>query len=122
MSQEKVDRYKEQKANRKQEVKKEKIKHTGRKAVIGVLGCLLVVWIGYSAYDLYQSSLPREKVAVNYDAVNQYAQGLSATEEESETAAEGEETGAEEENAAVPEGETGAEGEAGTEGEETPAQ
>lgn len=48
MSQEKVDRYKQEKANRKKEVAKQKMKN--KLYVIGgaLAGIVLVVWIGFS--------------------------------------------------------------------------
>lgn len=49
MSQEKVARYKEEKANRKTMMKKEKRKHFFRKCVVGVVAIGLIGWIGYSA-------------------------------------------------------------------------
>ena len=49
MSQEKVDKYKQEKANRKQNMKKEKVKQAFRRVVVGVLGFALVGWLGYSA-------------------------------------------------------------------------
>lgn len=51
MSQEKVSRYKEEKANRKAMMKKEKRKHFFRKCVVGIVALGLVGWIGYSAYS-----------------------------------------------------------------------
>ena len=53
MSQEKVSRYKEEKANRKAMMKKEKRKHFFRKCVVGIVALGLVGWIGYSAYSMY---------------------------------------------------------------------
>ncbi len=46
MSQEKVDRYKQEKANRKQIMKKQKMTNALRKCVVAAAGLLLVVWIG----------------------------------------------------------------------------
>ena len=61
MSQEKVDRYKKEKANRKQTMKKQKMANALRKCVVAAAGLLLVVWIGYSAYDVYDSNKEAEK-------------------------------------------------------------
>ena len=46
MSQEKVDRYKAEKANRKQAMKKGKAANALRKCIVTVCGLLLVAWIG----------------------------------------------------------------------------
>ena len=74
MSQEKVNRYKEEKANRKQNVAKEKRKRAISK-VVGVLAAVVIIgWVGYSAVDSYQSSKPREQVEVDYSAVSDYLQ------------------------------------------------
>ncbi len=56
MSQEKVDRYKKEKANRKQIMRKEKMQNALRKCIVSVIGILLICWIGYSVYDIYEFS------------------------------------------------------------------
>ena len=55
MSQAKVDRYKKEKANRKKNMKKEKIQNVLRKCAVFVVALVLVGWIGYSAYNTYES-------------------------------------------------------------------
>ncbi len=80
MSQEKVNKYKEEKANRKEIMKKEKARHLMRRCVVGVLGLVLVAWLGYSAYNVYQESQPKESIAVNYDAITEYQQEISTAE------------------------------------------
>lgn len=82
MSQEKVDRYKAEKANRKQIMRKQKIKRIVSQAVMGVVALVLVGWLGYSAYDLYEEKRPREVAEVDYTAVNEYMQSLNASGEE----------------------------------------
>ena len=52
MSQEKVNRYKEEKANRKELLAKEKKKQAMMKAGAGVVVLALVCWLGYSVYDM----------------------------------------------------------------------
>lgn len=52
MSQEKVNRYKEEKANRKEILAKEKRKQTLTKVCAGAVALALVGWIGYSVYDM----------------------------------------------------------------------
>ncbi|MCI8745669.1 MAG: hypothetical protein HFI25_08325 [Lachnospiraceae bacterium] len=52
MSQEKVNRYKEEKANRKELLAKEKKKQAVMKVCAGVIALALVCWIGYSVYDM----------------------------------------------------------------------
>ena len=77
MSQEKVARYKEEKANRKAIMKKEKRKHFLRKCTVGVVALALVGWIGYSAYGMYVSSIPRQVAEIDYSEVDNYLQGLT---------------------------------------------
>lgn len=79
MSQEKVDKYKQEKANRKEIMKKEKMQHMIRRCVVGVCGLALVAWLGYSAYNVYEESQPKEEVSVNYDAITEYQSELAAT-------------------------------------------
>ena len=77
MSQEKVDRYKKEKANRQAIMKAEK-----RKAVISITAvaaviAALAVWFGVSLYQKAQS----EKVfyyTTDYTAIEDYMSGLEA--------------------------------------------
>ena len=84
MSQAKVDQHKKQKANRKKEMRKEKLERTA----VGVLGVVIVaaicVWIGYSVYGKTTgntgSDAESSAVTVNSDAVDDYLDGLNAEE------------------------------------------
>lgn len=69
MSQEKVDRYKKEKANRKQNVKKEKFRNIIRKCAVCIAGLALIGWIGYSAYGTYESRKPQEEAQIDYSAL-----------------------------------------------------
>lgn len=76
MSQAKVDRYKEEKANRKKIIAQEKRKHMisvicGWAVVIALLG-----WAGYSAYNIYENNKPMETVYTNLDSINTYLTSL----------------------------------------------
>lgn len=80
MSQAKVDRYKEEKANRKKIIARQKRNH-----IIGVIcGWLVAIaiigWAGYSAYNVYESKKPTETIYANLDAINDYMDTLSAEE------------------------------------------
>lgn len=77
MSQAKVDRYKEEKANRKQTMKKQRMMDAIRKCVLAVAGLAIVVWLGLSAYSTIELNKEREIASVNYDAVNAYIDGLA---------------------------------------------
>ena len=72
MSQEKVAKYKEQKANRKEIMKKEKRARIFRNAVAAVVLVAVVGWLGYSAVDYWQDNQPRQEVEVDYTAVDEY--------------------------------------------------
>lgn len=78
MSQAKVDRYKKEKANRKKTMRREKIGSILRRCAYTVVGLALVAWIGYSGYNTYTSNKTTEEVEIDYTAVSNYMQGLSA--------------------------------------------
>ena len=59
MSQAKVDRYKKEKANRKQIMRKQKMMNFARKAVLSLAALALIGWLGYSAWDMYESGKER---------------------------------------------------------------
>lgn len=81
MSQEKVARYKEEKANRKKLMKKAKRKAVLMKLAASLVAIALVVLIGTSAYSKYEENKKRPSVTVDYSAVQDYIQTLSAEEE-----------------------------------------
>ena len=81
MSQEKVNRYKEEKANRKALLRKERIKSMVRKIILLVLSVALVGWVGFSAFYTWENNRPRDMVTVNYDSITGYLQSLADTEE-----------------------------------------
>lgn len=83
MSQAKVDRYKEEKANRKQTMKKEKAKRIITTACTSVVCLVVVGWIGYSAYGYFRSDEATKTVSrteVNMDALNDYLNTLQAAD------------------------------------------
>ena len=80
MSQAKVERYKQEKKNRKAAVKKQKRKKIlGR--IIAVLVCAAIaIWIGFSAYakiTAKEASVVKETV-VDTSAIDNYVSGLSS--------------------------------------------
>ncbi len=80
MSQAKVDRYKQEKANRKKIMAKEKLKHN----LSVFVGCLvlaaIVGWAGYSAYNIYENNKPTVTTYANLDSINDYLNGLTSTD------------------------------------------
>lgn len=80
MSQEKVERYKKEKAHRKQTIKKQKMKSFTARAA-GVLVCAaLLGWIGYSGYSKWESSQPAKKTEITMEPISDYLNSLSAEE------------------------------------------
>lgn len=81
MSQEKVERYKKEKANRKQIMKKEKAKAMTAR-IAGALVCIaLIGWIGYSGYTKWEESRPAKTTEITTDALSEYINGLTADAE-----------------------------------------
>ena len=69
MSQEKVERYKKEKANRKKVLKREKIKK-GILSVVGTIVCVAIVgWIGYSGYIYFRKGTTAHKGLTLYQIV-----------------------------------------------------
>lgn len=78
MSQEKVNKYKEEKANRKEAMKKEKRASLIRNVVAGVVLAAAVGWVSYSGVTYIIEKQPRPEVSVDYTALNDYAESLTA--------------------------------------------
>lgn len=76
MSQAKVEKYKEEKANRKKLMRQEKLKKIARNVIAALVVCGLVGWIGYSVYNIHEDNKPRESVEVDYSAVDSYLNTL----------------------------------------------
>lgn len=75
MSQEKVNQYKENKKNRKEIEKKAKQKKMITKICAGVIGAVLVIWLGYSAVVTIQNA-EGPAVTVDTAAVSEYVNNL----------------------------------------------
>lgn len=80
MSQEKVDRYKEQKRNRKAIRAKKKRNAMITKVCCGVAVVALATWIGYSFVDSYQTKANSEPVTADLTALDDYMSSLAAEE------------------------------------------
>lgn len=81
MSQAKVEKYKEQKANRKQTMKKEKIQKIVRNSIAAVVVVAALGWVGYSGVTTIIDNIPREEVKVDYNAISNYESALTAVEQ-----------------------------------------
>ena len=79
MSQAKVDRYKEEKKNRKQTIKKEKRNRVLGRTLGVVIAAAIVCWIGFSGYSYYQEKKPMTKTELSMTALNEYMSNLSST-------------------------------------------
>ena len=75
MSQEKVNQYKENKKNRKEIAKKAKQKTLVTKICVGVVGAVLVAWLGYSAVVTIQNA-EGPAVTVDSSAISDYVTNL----------------------------------------------
>lgn len=78
MSQAKVDRYKEEKKNRKATQAKAKRNALLAKVCGGIVTAALVVWLGYSAVATYQQSVNSGTVTVDTTALDEYTSELTA--------------------------------------------
>ena len=76
MSQAKVDRYKEQKKNRKKIMRREKIASVLRKCAGTVVALAVLGWLGYSAVSMYQKNQPVSYTEVNITAISDYIRSL----------------------------------------------
>lgn len=77
MSQEKVDRYKKEKANRQKILKKQKVERIVLKVAAVVVMVAALGWVGFSVYDIVQKQ-PVETAYVDLTAVDDYMSGLDA--------------------------------------------
>ena len=78
MSQKKVDMYKQEKANRKQIMHKQRVMGVVRKCVLSLAGLALIAWLGYSAYDMHESGKERIVAEADYTPVMDYMDSLTA--------------------------------------------
>lgn len=80
MSQAKVERYKKEKANRKEILKKEKAKSLTVRIAGAAICIALIGWIGYSGYSRWEASQPAKTTEITMDALSDYLNNLSAEE------------------------------------------
>ncbi|HAX53534.1 hypothetical protein [Muricomes intestini] len=77
MSQEKVDRYKKEKANRKKIMKKQRIMDALRRTALVLAAFAVVLWLGFSAHQKQEAKKDRPVAEINYNGVNDYMSQLS---------------------------------------------
>ena len=78
MSQAKVDRYKEEKKNRKAIIANEKRKHVLSVAAAVLVAVAVLGWAGVSGYQAYQNNKPLETIYTDMSAINDYMTSLDA--------------------------------------------
>lgn len=81
MSQEKVDKYKEYKANKKKIWKREKMMHRLEMSIIAVVCVAFIGWVGFSIYDKAvntDEAVAAETVELDTGAIDDYLTSLSA--------------------------------------------
>ena len=76
MSQAKVDRYKQEKANRKKTVAKERMQRKITAIVGWVVALAIVAWAGVSGYNIYENSRPEKNYVVDTSAITDYLETL----------------------------------------------
>lgn len=109
MSQEKVDKYKQEKANRKKTMAKEKRKKRLYVFLGAVIGIAFVVWIGYSVY-LEKKAAEDESIAASIwqEYLEQMATATTGTDSAT-TGSGSETTGTDSETTGTDEAETSSE-------------
>lgn len=85
MSQAKVDKYKQEKANRKEIIAKEKRKKMLIKVGAGAILVALVAWVGISTADFVYENRPKDKIFVQTTEIDKYLDNLYAEETEEST-------------------------------------
>ena len=80
MSQAKVDKYKVEKANRKEIIAKEKRQKMIQKVCVSTVLVVLVAWIGISTADFVYESRPKDKVYVQTTEIDKYLDSIYAEE------------------------------------------
>ena len=85
MSQAKVDKYKVEKANRKEIMAKEKRQKTITKACVSVVSLVVVAWFAVSAVVAIYDARPKNTIFTTTAEVEEYLNGLYPEETEEST-------------------------------------
>jgi len=80
MSQKKVDKYKQQKANREKIMKREKLMHRLEMTAVAVVLIALVGWFGFSIYARAQQNKPAKEYVLDTNALDSYLNALTTDE------------------------------------------
>lgn len=84
MSQEKVEKYKQRKANRQKILRREKLIRRLEYGGTAVVLLALIVWFGFAVYKNVEANKPVEVTTTEMDvtALEEYLNGLTAAETE----------------------------------------
>lgn len=77
MSQEKVERYKQEKANRKKILAREKMKRNVSRVCAWAILLLIVGWAGYSGYQYYEAKQPAKTIFCQTTEIDNYMDSLA---------------------------------------------
>ena len=77
MSQEKVDRYKEEKSHRKQNLKKAKAKSIAGRICAVAIADFIIVWGCYYIYTRHEENKPTNYIEIDPTAINDYQNSLT---------------------------------------------
>ena len=77
MSQEKVERYKQEKANRKKILAREKMKRNVSRVCAWAILLLIVGWAGYSGYQYYEAKQPAKTIFCQTTEIDNYMESLA---------------------------------------------
>ena len=92
MSQAKVDKYKQEKANRKKIMKKEKRQHVLRVILACIIGLALVGFLVWTVVDKYNESNEEQTVTLSEEEMSKLIEQLSDTTSSSEGTTSGNST------------------------------
>lgn len=77
MSQQKVDKYKESKANRQQIIKKEKMVRRLEYTAIVVVLAAVVGWIGFSVFAKAKAAVPAKQYVMDVSSIDEYVYSIT---------------------------------------------
>ena len=80
MSQAKVDRYKQEKANRKKIMAREKVKRVLTRICLTAVRAVIVGWAGITVYQIYEEKKPSKTIYTDVSAAADYMNSLSTEE------------------------------------------
>ncbi len=80
MSQAKVDRYKQEKANRKKTMARNRVKRICGMVLGWAIAALILCWAGYNGYRYYESHRPTETFFCDTSDLSDYIQALNSEE------------------------------------------